>query len=429
MSRTPPVTVPFWVDDVAPPAGITGPLPADADVVVVGSGYTGLSAARRLAELGRDVCVLEQGAIASGASSMNGGMVEPGFKRPMEAVFSRFGPELGRELWKASRRALELVAEIIESEGIEAHFHRRGAAVLATHPRDVTGFERHVRWAAAELGAALEVVTEPGQLRRQVIDSPQVLAALVDPEAAGLHPAAYAFGLARAVARKGVRLVDHTRAERIRRHSGGYRVFTTEGVVSCGEVLVATNGYTRGLLPGLDRRVVSIGSYIAVTEPLSAEVAERLIPGNRMLYTSRRLLNYFRRTPDDRILMGGRHNLAPDLDLDESARFLAGRIRHFFPELEGVPVTHSWGGRLGVTFDLMPHIGRLHGVWYALGYGGHGVALATYLGAEVGSLIGGETARSPFLEIPHPTRPYHWGRPWYLPAASRMFRALDRLGL
>jgi glycine/D-amino acid oxidase-like deaminating enzyme len=165
-----------------------------------------------------------------------------------------------------------------------------------------------------------------------------------------------------------------------------------------------------------------------VTEPLPAEQAERLIPGNRMLWTSRRLLNYFRRTPDDRILLGGRQNLSVHLDLEDSARRLRRRIVEFFPELATTAITHSWTGRLGVTFDLMPHIGRIDGVWYALGYGGHGVGIGTYLGSEVGGLISGELSRSPFAEIEHPRRWYYRSHPWFLTPAAWGYRALDRLG-
>jgi glycine/D-amino acid oxidase-like deaminating enzyme len=421
------LTLPFWVDDRPFPPGLTAELPAEADVVVVGSGFTGLSAARRLADAGRSVTVVDEGPIARGASCMNGGMVEPGFKLEAPRVLESYGPALGRELWQASTQALGLVEEILRSEGIEAHWHRSGAVLLGTHPRDVAALRDHQAFMRDQLGVEMELVPAD-RLQAEAVDSESFTAGLIDPEAGGLHPAAYVFGLAGAVARRGVRLVERCRATAFERSGSGFRVITAKGAVRAGDVLVATNGYTDRLLPGLARRVVSIGSYIAVTESLDPEVAERLVPGNRMLYTARRLLNYFRRTPDDRILMGGRHNLAPDLDLRESADFLGRRIAQIFPELSEVSLTHSWGGRLGVTFDLMPHLGRVDGVWYALGYGGHGVALATYLGAEAAGRITGELTRSPFEEIGHPGRWYYRGRAWFLPFASALYRGLDTVG-
>ena len=171
-----------------------------------------------------------------------------------------------------------------------------------------------------------------------------------------------------------------------------------------------------------------MGSYIAVTEPLPFEQAERLIPNNRMLWTYRRLLNYLRRTPDDRLLLGGRQDLRTGLDPAHSAANLRRRIVQFFPELAGIRITHGWGGTIGVTFDLLPHLGQIDGVWYALGYCGHGVALATYLGDEVGGRITGEVDRSPFEEIPHPTRWYYRRRPWFLPVAAAGYRVLDHWG-
>ncbi len=165
-----------------------------------------------------------------------------------------------------------------------------------------------------------------------------------------------------------------------------------------------------------------------MTEPLPAALAEEILPGNRMVWTARRLLNYFRRTPDNRLLMGGRRNLQTDLDPAESARELQGRVLEFFPQLTSYPISHVWGGKLGATFDLLPHIGQREGVWYAMGYGGHGVPLATYLGNEAGLLMAGEIERSPFTEIPHPTRWFYRTRPWFLPLAAAAYRTLDRFG-
>ncbi len=193
-------------------------------------------------------------------------------------------------------------------------------------------------------------------------------------------------------------------------------------------MLVATNGLTGDLVPWLRRRVVPVGSYIAVTEPLPGDLAERLIPGNRMLWTMQRLLTYFRRTPDDRLLLGGRHDLRAGRDLVNSAAKLRTRMVEIFPDLAEVAITHSWGGTIGVTFDLLPHIGRMGDVWYALGYSGHGVALATYLGDEVAGRITGETDASPFETLPHPTKWYYRRHPWFLPAAAAWYGVLDRLG-
>jgi glycine/D-amino acid oxidase-like deaminating enzyme len=175
--------------------------------------------------------------------------------------------------------------------------------------------------------------------------------------------------------------------------------------------------------------VVPIGSYIVATAPLPQETAERILPNNRANWTKKRFLNYFRLSDDNRLIFGGRPNLSPNLDLREVAGGMRKVISTFFPELSDVEITHVWGGTLGATFDLLPHVGRTDdGIWYAVGYGGHGVAMATQVGNDVGGLIGGATDSSPWLGLPHPTRPYYRGTPWFLGPGAMAFRALDRIG-
>ncbi|HEX9854582.1 MAG TPA: FAD-binding oxidoreductase [Acidimicrobiia bacterium] len=421
-------TVAFWQDDFPRPKSLAvGELPPTTDVAIVGAGYTGLSAARALLRSGAAVTVIDAGSIGSGASSVNGGMVNIGLKAPIEKVWKAYGEDLTRRFWQAGLDSVALVEEIVESHGIECDLSRVGGAELGTSPRDLRSFRQSAEWIHTRFGHEL-VVVGPESIR-EVVDSARFTAATIDAAGAGVHPARYVYGLAGAVAEAGATLVEDAPVTNIARTVTGYQLLTPRGKVSAGAVLLATNGYTGTRpVPALRRRVIPIGSYIVVTEPLDEAVAERLIPANRMLWTARRFLNYFRRTPDNRILMGGRNDLSTDLDLMESAAILGARTTDVFPELADRRLTHSWGGKLGVTFDLMPHIGRVDGMWYALGYGGHGVAIATYLGAEVAGRITGELDSSPFEEIPHPTRPYYRSEPWFLPAAARLYRMLDAVG-
>ncbi len=418
---------PFWRRDWPRPVTEPQPLPDRTDVLVIGAGYTGLNAARQIAASGASVVVVDRGSVGAGASSVNGGMVNYGLKAATTKVYKAFGETLGREFWDASLASIDLVESLVATEGIDCAFHRGGAAEMGYSARDLETFRHEAEWLADKVGFAMDVVG-PDRIGG-IIGSTAFHCALVDTVGAGLHPARYVDGLAEAARRRGAAIVEQAGVETIAREGSGYRATTYRGTIRAGEVLVATNGYTgRRPLPGLKRRVIPIGSYIVVTEPLDPSDAERLIPGRRMVWTARRFLNYFRRTPDDRILMGGRNNLSNDLDLTESAHILGGTTTEIFPELAAVPLTHSWTGTLGVTFDLMPHIGRIDGVWYALGYGGHGVGIATYVGTEVGNLIAGTIDRSPFAEIPHPTRPYYRGTPWFLPFAKYWYRFLDRIG-
>lgn len=417
----------FWTDDHPRPAHLGGDLPPSADVVVVGAGLTGLNAAIVMRRAGLEVAVVEAGLLGAGASAVSGGQVNYGLKAATSTVFRRFGKELGRAFWDASVESIDAVERVVKEEAIDCDFIRPGAARLGYSARDLRKFTESSEWLENNVGFTQEIVG-PDRIR-EVVDSPVFHCAAVDDVGASVHPARYTFGLATAATRRGATITEDARVTAIDRNGARFRVATSRGAVDAGQVLLATNGYTDSLQPRLQRRVLPVGSYIVATEPLAADLAEQLIPRSRAFWTARRFLNYFRRSPDDRLLMGGRNNLATDLDLDDSAARLGATLIEIFPQLRGVPLTHSWTGRLGITFDLMPHIGSIDGVWYALGYGGHGVGAGTYLGQEVAKLLTGEIDGSPFAEIPHPTRWYYRGTPWFYPLAARWYRLLDRFGL
>jgi len=421
-------TTPFWRDDFPRPDDLpVSDLPAEVDVAVIGAGVTGLNAAREMVRSGLSVAVLDSGEVGAGASTVNGGMLNYGLKASTAKVLERHGPTLGREFWDAALASIDYVEELVATEDIECFFDRSGAAELGYQTQNLEQFREEAEWMRTNLGFDTEVV--PNEDITSVVGSDEFHCALVDSAGAGLHPARYVYGLARRVGDAGASIVEHAEALNIAKHTSGYQILTPKGKMTAGKVLLATNGYTEARpVPELRRRVVPIGSYIVVTEPLPAETVERLIPRNRMLWTSRRFLNYFRRTPDNRILLGGRNNLSTDLDLQESANILRATTVGVFPELRDVEFTHTWSGKLGITFDLMPHIGQIEGMWYALGYGGHGLGIGSYVGAEVGRLISDQIDRSPFAEISHPTRPYYRQKAWFLPAAAPWYRFLDRLG-
>jgi glycine/D-amino acid oxidase-like deaminating enzyme len=419
--------VPFWIDDFPRPEDLpVAGLPDEAGVVVVGGGVTGLTAARRLARAGADVAVVDAGVIGAGASTISGGMAIYGLKAGVAETMNRHGRDLGLEMWQASLDAVDLVDRIVTTEAIDCDFHRSGAVELGYADRDRNAFAKESAWMAEELGFDTRLVS--GSEMASVVGSRRFEAALVDDFSGGLHPAKYTYGLAETAARAGATLVEHAAVLGITRDGSSFVVRTALGSVRAGEVLVATNGYTGDLVPGLRRRIVPVGSYIVVTEPLSPEVAAEVVPEGRMLWTARRFLNYFRLTPDGRLLMGGRHNLSTDLDLAESARDLRSTILDFYPQLAPYEITHSWSGRVGVTFDLQPHITRFDGVWVAAGYSGHGMATGTYLGDEVGGMMAGDVERSPFADIPWPGKWFYRKRPWFLPAAALLYRQMDRMG-
>lgn len=421
---------PFWVEDHPRPEGITtDQLPAETDVLVVGSGLTGLSAALRLVEAGQSVTVVDRGEIAGGASSINGGMVSPDVKAGIPTIFDRYGPEIGREMWASTVRSVELVRGLAKAPEITALTHENGMAALGRGRRQTAGFEKTIAWYRDNVGSDWELLKGPDI--GSIVGGDHFDVALYEPEGFGVHPARLSFGLARVARRAGAVLIDHCEAVSIEHIPTGLRVKTSNGSIDAGQVVIATNGYTnRRPVERLARLVVPIGSYIIVTEPLGPERAEAIFPGGAMAYTRRRLLNYMRRTHDDRILLGGRRSLHPDLDLEESAADLRRALVRFWPELGDAAITHVWGGRLGIPFDLTPHIGRVDGAWYAMGYAGHGVGLSCQLGHELAGMLLGEDPPSVYSRIAHEGRFYYTGgKAWFLTPASYLYRTLDKIGI
>lgn len=215
--------------------------------------------------------------------------------------------------------------------------------------------------------------------------------------------------------------------EGISRSGHFQEVRTSKGTLKAKHVLLATGGYTTSMFPKARHGVFPVGSYIIVTEPLSEKIQQELSPNNRVFYDSKIFLNYFCLSPDGRMMLGGRANLSPNLDLRKSAGLLHQRLLEIFPQLQGVPITHSWTGKLGVSFDQMPHIGIIDGVHYAYGYSGHGISIGSYLGKEVGELIAGKRQTSPFMEIKHPRTALARFDQLYLPFVSAYFKFRDAI--
>lgn len=419
---------PYWWDTVAMPALGSPSLPPKADVAVIGGGITGLCAALALAKRGATVAVLEAQAIGWGASSRNGGMVLTGLKLGASTLLARHERELAHRLFKASVDAVDSVERVVSEEGIDCQFSRRGHLALASKPAHYEHFVSAAQVLSCEFAHPVHPVSR-AELASE-IGSDIYCGGLVDEASAGINPAQYVAGLARAAAAAGATLHDNAAVERVDRHGAGWRAITSRGTLDAAEIMVATSGYTGGVTPALRRRIVPIGSYVIVTEPLPQMLAHEVSPRGRMMYDSRHFLHYFRVTPDRRLLFGGRARFHPETDttVRESATLLHREMLEVFPQLHDVRVEYAWGGTLDFAFDTLPHTGKLDGLHYALGYAGHGVALATELGTRMGeALSGGDPAAIPFTQIPFPVAPLglYRGKPWFLPAAAAWYRFLD----
>lgn len=419
-----PVERPWWWQDAPPEDGLV-PVPERVDVAIVGSGYCGLACAIELARAGLSVVVLDAGLLGGGASARNGGMVSGGLGLPVR-LERDVGPELAARLRAEGRESFAFLEHLIRAEGIEADWDRSGRFLCAWSP----GHYRRLLQRAETLTRTTGVETRavPRVEQRSEIGSDFFHGGIVITESGAVHPAKLHAGLRRASRGAGAVLCGRAAVETLRREGGRWRVRTARGTVDAKTVFVATNGYTGKLTPWLRRRLIPIASYMLATEALEPELARSLSPRGRMFVDTKRVLSYFRLSPDGRhMLFGGRVSF-----LDADVRRGAARLRHamvrVFPELARVRLTHAWKGNIAMTFDHLPHLGEHEGIHFAGGCQGSGVAMATWLGHQTArKLIGRRNAPSAFELPPFPTRPFYDGRPWFLPAVGTWYRLQDAL--
>jgi glycine/D-amino acid oxidase-like deaminating enzyme len=424
---------PYWSDTIDFPSfTLQDNLPEQIDVAIVGGGYTGLAAARELAKRGASVIVFESHHFGWGASSRNGGQVLTGTKLSASGLVKRFGKEKARDMFCSSLDCIAYVERVVREESIDCGFARCGHIELAYKPSHFEGFQHEADLIGRDFEHPITLI--PKSELRDEIASEAYHGGMLDEASACVNPAQYVVGLANAAHRAGASLVEQTQVVKISPRTKTSRavVETTRGRVRANEVMIATNGYTTNLVPFLHRRMIPIGSYIIATEPLESALAESLIPKKRMMYDSKNFLYYFRLSDDNRMIFGGRAEFVPpnENSTRDSAKVLREGMIQVFPQLENAKVEYAWGGTLGFTFDLLPHAGvTKDGIHYALGCGGHGVAMLSYLGACVAQRIAGDTTHNPTFSLPFPGAPLglYNGTPWFLPFAEMYYRALDRI--
>lgn len=423
---------PFWLDtlDAQQAAALKAQLstlPSSIDVAVIGAGYTGLAAARRLAMEGASVLVLERGDLASGASSRSGGQVLAGLKLDPAALVSRYGARRACELFDLGGRAVEDLEAVIAAESIDCDYERSGHIAAAAKRSHFDALRDEQALLARVFNHRVELV--PRDRQRTELGSDACYGLSIDEASRAINPAKYAAGLAAAARRRGACLASNVDVTRLQRDAGRWRVDTTRGAVLARDVLVATNGYTTAATPAIRRRIIPIGSYIVVTEPLRASDAKSILPKRRVAFDTKHFLVYFRLTPDDRLLFGGRAEFSePTAASATRARAVLQRnLASMFPELASTPIAYAWHGTVGFTRDQMPHAGRIDDMYFAAGYCGHGIAMATHLGDAVACRIAGHVTPHPLMRDRMPAIPLYDGRPWFLPAVGAYYKVMDWL--
>ncbi len=412
---------------VAPFAGARLDREIDVDIAIVGGGFTGLSAALHAAELGRSVCVLEAETVGFGASGRNGGQVNPGLKHDEATLAARFG-ESGRGLYRLGQEGPDFLAELIARKRLDCRFERNGLFRLAHNEVAL----RTVREAAAALrktGVAAEDLDAAAVAAR--VGTDRYPGGLYDPRGASVHPLDLSQELARAAEAAGAAIFTQSPALTLQRSGDGWRIATPAGAARARKVLVATNAYSDGLVPELAHSLLPVNSFQIATEPLGA-LGETILPGRQAVYDSRRLVLYFRKSPDGRLMIGGRASFSSSRTTsgkvaDYSA--LRGVLGGIFPQLADAPIAYSWTGLVGITLDYLPHYHALPDDLHVMvGYNGRGVALSHRAGAWLGRKLAGSPEPFEIPSVPISPIPFHGWRETILNLGMQWNRVLDAFG-
>lgn len=420
---------PYWWEHA--PRETSQPVnpPSNVDVAIIGAGFSGLGAALVLARAGLSVAVFEAGQLGEGASSRNGGMVGPSFhKLGIAGLKARYGEEKSNDIIRESVGFVDFLEGFLDLEGIDADFCRGGRFRGALKPA-------HFDKMARELDALQETCGVSGAMVRRdeqagETGSPRFFGGVVYHTDGGLHPAKFHDALVARVRQAGATVLSHTPVGKITRSKSRFSLATPQGAILADRVAICTNGYTGPQFQELRRRVLPLRSAMIATEPLAPDLMARLMPKGRVYGDSRRIVAYYRPSPDGRrILFGGRATGLRD-NPGKNAMQLRRSLVEIYPDLAETRISHVWSGLVAYTFDHAPHIGQHDGLYYAMGYCGSGVARATYFGQKLGYKIIGqeEKGRTAFDDLPFQTKPFYSGNPWFMPMVLNWHRLADRWG-
>ncbi|TNC16202.1 FAD-binding oxidoreductase [Methylobacterium terricola] len=418
----------YWLDTSTPFAsGAPGPVEGTCDVAVIGGGLTGSSAALALAKKGARVVLLEAGTIGNAASGRNGGMCNNGFAQDYATLSGKLGPELANTLYRAFDAGVDTVERIVREEGIDCSFARVGKIKLAAKPEHYDKLARSQELLAATVDPDTAMVSRADLAAE--IGSERYHGGLIYRKSAGMHVGRFVRGLAEAAARRGVAIHERTPMTSLNAaEGGGHLVGTPKGTVRAKQVLLASGTSQTGPLGWVRRRIVPVGAFLIVTEPLPVDVLDRLTPRRRMATDTKNLVNYFRTTPDNRLLFGGRARFAvsnPASD-EKSGAILRAALHDVFPELTNVRIDYCWGGMVDMTRDRLPRAGERNGIYYSMGYSGHGTQMSTLMGTIMAEVMDGRAELNPWKDFAWPAIPGHVGPPWFLPVIGAYYRLKDR---
>jgi len=419
----------YWLDTAPKFASASHePLEGKADVLIVGAGLTGTSAALALAKKGASVIVCEAESVGHAASGRNGGMCNNGFAQNYAAIAVKFGIEKANRLYRSFDSAVDTVEKLVHEEKISCSFKRVGKLKLAAKPEHYEKLARTQSLLAEQADPDTRMITREELVGE--LGSQHYYGGMLFEKSAGMHVGRFVMGLAEAAARRGARVYEQTPVTGIKPiQGGGYQITTPKGHVIASQVLLASGISQVGPLAWIRRRIVPVGAFIIATEPLSIDLLDHLVPRRRMFTDTRNLVNYFRMTPDNRMLYGGRARFAvsnPKSDT-KSGAILHRSMCDVFPELAKVRIDYCWGGMVDMTQDRLPRAGERNGIYYSMGYSGHGTQMSTYMGTVMADVMGGSPELNPWRDLDWPAIPGHFGPPWFLPFVGAFYQLKDRL--
>ncbi len=362
----------------------------DADVCVIGGGFTGLSAALNLAERGLDVVLLEAERIGFGASGRCGGLIGSGQRIEVLDAEKQFGLERSRLLWDFAEEAKADIRRRVEQHNIPCDLQR--GQLLGIHKKRYLGHAREVADALAERYDYPFCAALSAEETQQRVATKDFLEGLYDSEALTLHPLNYSLGLASAAAGRGVQVYENSRVLKYSQSDPAI-VETDKGAVKARFVVLACNGYLGRLEPRMAGKMMPINNFMIATEVLDAARAKALINGRFGVHDTRFVVDYFRLSEDSRLLFGGGENYRAGFPRD-IAKFVRPYMLKLFPQLQDVAIDYAWGGTLAVTVNRLPHIGKLEpNVFFGQGYSGHGISTATFAGKVIAEAVTGTASK------------------------------------
>lgn len=377
------------------------------DVAIIGGGFTGLATAYYLQRFGYRTVILEQGRIGGGASGRNAGMLIPGYKMNIQKIDKKWGTDFAAQMLDLTKDAIEEIKKIVETYHIDCSLSPTGSISAAFKESHFETFKRNQEYMERNFGYSTFVLNKQQMSSELGTDLYQGVS--VDPHGVSFQPLNYLLGLADVVEDLGGTIFEQSEVLSISYKKNQATITTPKGTILSSKVVIATNGYTTpAVSKTLTKSVIPVGSYMIATEPLDKETAKKLIPNNRVVSDSKKFLYYFRLTPDDRMLFGGRVSFTGQ-ETPELYEIMRQSMLTVFPELKDVKTDYTWGGLVAMTMDMLPHIGTTKdGTYYALGYSGRGAAISTMMGKLIALNIQNENYEKSNIEkIPLKEIPFH----------------------